>query len=46
MKIDAWQFKLDELRALSAEIEWVEFKTAAQSFDIDELGRYVSSLAN
>jgi ATP-dependent DNA helicase RecG len=46
MKADAWHFKLDELRALSAETEWVEFKTAAQSFDIDELGRYVSSLAN
>jgi ATP-dependent DNA helicase RecG len=46
MKIDAWHSKLDELRALSAETEWVEFKTAAQSFDIDELGRYVSSLAN
>lgn len=37
---------LDELRALSAETEWLEFKEAPQNIDIDELGRYVSALAN
>lgn len=38
--------ELDELRALPAETEWLEFKEAPQNIDIDELGRYVSALAN
>lgn len=29
---------LDELRALPAETEWLEFKEAPQSIDIDDLG--------
>lgn len=37
---------LDELRALPAETEWLEFKEAPQSIDIDDLGRYVSALSN
>ena len=38
--------ELDELRALPAETEWLEFKEAPQNIDIEELGRYVSALAN
>lgn len=37
---------LDEFRALPAETEWLDFKEAKQSFDLDDLGRYVSALAN
>ena len=42
----AERFQLDELRALPAETEWLEFKEAKHSFDLDELGKYVSALAN
>lgn len=38
--------KLDELLALSAETEWVEFKAARGEFDFDHLGRYFSALSN
>lgn len=38
--------ELDALRALPAETEWLDFKEARQTFDIEELGRYVSALAN
>ena len=38
--------ELERLRALPAETEWLEFKEAPQSIDIDDLGRYVSALAN
>lgn len=41
-----WLAQLDAWRALPAETEWLEFKAARQSFDLDELGRYVSALAN
>lgn len=37
---------LNEFRSLPAETEWLDFKEAKQSFDIDELGRYLSALAN
>jgi ATP-dependent DNA helicase RecG len=37
---------LDELRALAAENEWLDFKEAKTSFDLDRLGQYVSALAN
>lgn len=37
---------LDEFRALPAETEWLDFKEAKQSFDMDELGKYLSALAN
>jgi ATP-dependent DNA helicase RecG len=37
---------LDEFRGLPAETEWLDFKEAKQSFDVDELGKYVSALAN
>lgn len=37
---------LDELRRLPAETEWLDFKSARQSFDLDELGKYVSALSN
>jgi ATP-dependent DNA helicase RecG len=37
---------LDELRARPAETEWLDFKEAKHSFDIEELGKYVSALAN
>jgi ATP-dependent DNA helicase RecG len=37
---------LDELRALPAETEWLDFKEAKQNLDSDDLGRYVSALAN
>ena len=38
--------ELDQLRAMPAETEWLDFKEARQSFDIDDLGRYVSALSN
>jgi ATP-dependent DNA helicase RecG len=38
--------ELDLLRAMPAETEWLDFKEARQSFDIDDLGRYVSALSN
>lgn len=37
---------LDGFRGLPAETEWLDFKEAKQSFDMDELGKYVSALAN
>ncbi len=37
---------LDGFRAMPAETEWLDFKEAKNSFDIDELGKYVSALAN
>lgn len=38
--------QLDKLRALPAETEWLDFKEAKQNFDLDDLGKYVSALAN
>jgi ATP-dependent DNA helicase RecG len=40
------QLKLNELTALPAETEWVEFKEAKNSFDSDDLGKYFSALSN
>jgi ATP-dependent DNA helicase RecG len=37
---------LDQLRALPAETEWLDFKEAKQNLDSDDLGKYVSALAN
>lgn len=37
---------LDELLAMPAETEWLDFKEAKQNIDSDDLGRYVSALAN
>jgi len=36
---------LDELLALPAETEWVEFKEANRNYDFNKLGRYVSALS-
>jgi ATP-dependent DNA helicase RecG len=38
--------KLDELRKLSKETEWIEFKKAENSFHSDKLGEYFSALSN
>ncbi|MFO1218842.1 MAG: putative DNA binding domain-containing protein [Burkholderiaceae bacterium] len=38
--------ELEVWRALPAETEWLEFKSARENLDTDELGRYVSALAN
>ncbi len=38
--------KLDELRQLPHETEWVEFKEAKNDFSFDKLGQYFSALAN
>ncbi|MEW6378996.1 MAG: RNA-binding domain-containing protein [bacterium] len=38
--------KLNELMALPAEVEWVEFKEAKNSFKFDDLGKYFSALSN
>ncbi len=40
------QRKLNELMALPAETEWVEFKQAATTFDSERLGEYFSALSN
>lgn len=36
----------DQLRAMPAEVEWLDFKEARDSFNVEDLGRYVSALAN
>lgn len=36
----------DELKTLSSETEWVEFKEAKSSFHFKELGQYFSALSN
>lgn len=46
MTLDDLEKKLAELRALPAETEWVEFKEAKASFDLEKLGQYFSALAN
>ena len=38
--------KLDELRSLPKETEWMEFKEAKNTFHFDELGKYFSALSN
>lgn len=38
--------KLDDLRSLPHETEWVEFKEAKNSFDFKKLGKYFSALSN
>lgn len=38
--------KLEELRALSRETEWVEFKEAKTTFNFEKLGKYFSALSN
>ena len=40
------QQKLNELMALPAETEFVEFKEAKLNFDFDDLGKYFSALSN
>ena len=40
------QQKLNELMALPAETEYVEFKEAKLNFDFDDLGKYFSALSN
>ncbi|MBI5050308.1 MAG: putative DNA binding domain-containing protein [Nitrospirae bacterium] len=37
---------LDELRTLSAETEWVEFKEAKNTFHFNDIGKYLSALSN
>ncbi|MGI9408982.1 MAG: RNA-binding domain-containing protein [Hyphomicrobiaceae bacterium] len=37
---------LDEFRAKTEEVEWLEFKQARTKYDIDKLGKYFSALAN
>ncbi len=38
--------RLDEFRAMPVETEWLDFKEAKHTFEIEELGKYVSALAN
>ena len=38
--------KLDELRALPHETEWVEFKEANTNYDFRKIGKYFSAMAN
>lgn len=37
---------LEGFRAMPAETEWLDFKEAKHNFDIEDLGKYVSALAN
>ncbi|NOT70917.1 MAG: transcriptional regulator [Hyphomicrobium sp.] len=37
---------LNDLRAAESEFEWLEFKQAKTSFDLETLGQYVSALSN
>ena len=38
--------QLDNFRRMPAETEWLEFKEAKAQFDTDDLGRYITALAN
>ena len=38
--------RLQELRSLPSETEWLEFKRAQTSFHFDEIGKYFSALSN
>jgi ATP-dependent DNA helicase RecG len=38
--------KFQELMALPAETEWLEFKEAKPNFDFDDIGKYFSALSN
>ena len=46
MTQDELERLLNELRALPAETEWLEFKEAKNNFDIDDIGKYFSALSN
>ncbi|MCZ7647437.1 MAG: putative DNA binding domain-containing protein [Planctomycetota bacterium] len=46
MTPDELRAKLDELLALPAETEWVEFKEAKTGYDLEKLGEYFSALSN
>ena len=46
MDVMAARRLLAELRAMPAETEWLDFKEARRNFDNDDLGKYVSALAN
>ncbi|MCD4652531.1 ATP-binding protein, partial [bacterium] len=46
MKKSELQKILDELLAIPAETEWVEFKKAKESFDFSKLGKCFSALSN
>jgi len=46
METENLKEKLDELRTLPKETEWVEFKQAEHSFHFDKLGKYFSALSN
>ena len=37
---------LDQLRSVDTEAEWLDFKEAKTSFDLEKLGQYFSALAN
>lgn len=37
---------LDELRSVDTEAEWLDFKEAKATFDLEKLGQYFSALAN
>ena len=37
---------LDELRSVETEAEWLDFKEAKTTYDLDKLGQYFSALAN
>ena len=39
-------YKLNKLRSLPSETEWVEFKKAGNSYTFNKLGRYFSALGN
>ena len=46
MTPDELQARLDELMALPAETEWVEFKEARRNVHFDDVGKYFSALSN
>jgi len=46
MTQDELERLLNELRALPAETEWLEFKAAKNNFDLDDMGKYFSALSN
>jgi hypothetical protein len=37
---------LDQLRSVETEAEWLDFKEAKASFELEKLGQYFSALAN
>jgi Predicted transcriptional regulator containing an HTH domain and an uncharacterized domain shared with the mammalian protein Schlafen len=46
MTPEEFKAKLEEMMALPAETEWIEFKEAKNNYNFNDLGKYFSALSN